>query len=53
MTEDKKKKEMNFKEVKIFIMVTATFLRNLAEIVNKKLFFFFWYVEESSWAREG
>ena len=31
---------MNFKEVKIFIRVMATFLRNLAGIVNKKFFFF-------------
>ena len=31
---------MNFKEVKIFIRVMATFLRNLAGIVNKKLFIF-------------
>lgn len=44
---------MNFKEVKIFIRVMATFLRNLAGIVNKKLFIFFQYVEESGWAREG
>jgi len=41
MTEGQKKKEMNFKDVKIFIRVMAAFLRNLAGIVNKKVFFFF------------
>lgn len=40
MTEGQKKKEMNFKDVKIFIRVMAAFLRNLAGIVNKKVFFF-------------